>query len=134
MNDESEQERSISIGGGIQGHNVVIGSTQTVHGDLTITVGRLPAVSADLRETLQKQIEELIEAMKTVPASETKKVQEVKIAVEDAVSEANKKQPDKNRLEIRGEALKKAAQSLAEITPIVLKIASQVATTIMGII
>jgi len=133
MSNEAEKKPSISIGGGVKGQNVLIGSSQTVHGDLTITVGALPAASEDVRETLQKQIEQLIEALKTVPAEHTSKVQEVKMAAEDAVSEAAKEQPDKKRLEIRGESLKKAAENLASITPLVISIASQVAKTLMMI-
>lgn len=132
MNNE-QQKASVSIGGGVKGQNVVIGGTQTVHGDLSINVGSIPAASEDVREILEKQIEQLIEALKTVPADQTNKVQEVKMAAEDAVNEAAKAQPDKKRLEIRGESLKKAAETLASIAPTVLNIASQVATTLMKI-
>lgn len=133
MSSENQNSPSIDIGGGVKGQNVVIGSTQTVHGDLTITVGAMPAASEDVRATLQKQIEQLIEALKAAPAEQTDKVQEVKMAAEDAVSEATKEQPDKKRLEIRGENLKKAAENLAAIAPTVINIATQVAKTLMMI-
>lgn len=134
MNNESKPKASISIGGNVKGQNVLIDSTQTVHGDLTITVGSIPAASEDVRLTLQKQIEQLMEALKTVPVGETNKVQKVKMAAEDAVKEAMTEQPDKKRLEIRGAGLKEAAESLAAITPTVLNIAKQVAATIAGLV
>lgn len=133
INTEREQKPSIHIGGSVKGQNVVVGSTQTVQGNLTITVGSIPAASQDVREVLQKQIEQLVEVLKTVPADQTNKAQEVKMAAEDAVSEASKEQPDKKRLEVRGENLKKAAESLNSVTPVVFKIASQVAATLMMI-
>jgi hypothetical protein len=133
MKKNHEQKPSIGIGGNVEGQNIIIGGTQTIHGDLDINVGTIPAASGDIQETLKSQIEQLIEALKAVPAGETNKVQEVKIAAEDAVSEAEKEQPDKNRLKIRGESLKKAAENLASITPTVLSIASQVVATLMKI-
>ena len=133
MDNKSQSKPSISIGGNVKGENVLIDSTQTVHGDLTIAVGSIPGASEDVRQTLQKQIEQLMEALKAVPVGETNKVQEVKMAAEDAVKEAMTEQPNKKRLEIRGEGLKRAAESLAAITPTVLKIASQVAATIAGL-
>ena len=133
MHTQDEQRPSIHIGGGIKGQNVVIGSKQTVHGDLTITVGALPAASEDVREMLEKQIKQLSEALKTVPADKTNEVQQVKMAAEDVIHEAEQEQPDKNRLAIRGGILKKAAENLADITPTILKIASQIAETLMKI-
>jgi hypothetical protein len=42
MEYEARSPASISIGGQVSGQNVVIGGTQTVHGDLSIAVGTLP--------------------------------------------------------------------------------------------
>jgi hypothetical protein len=113
----------ISIGGSVSGQNVIIGGAQTVHGDLSITVGSLPAASADVRATLKAQAAEILAELAKQPADQTGAVQEVRMAVEDAVAEAEKPQPDKKRLEIRGENLKKAAENLAAVAPIAVKIA-----------
>lgn len=122
MNDE-QNKPSIHIGGNVSGQNVLIGSTQTVHGDLTITVGAMPAASEDVREALKQQIAELMAELEATPADQTDAVTEIKMAMEDAVAEADKPQPDKKRLQIRGEALVKAAKNLAKVAPIVVKIA-----------
>jgi hypothetical protein len=133
MSSTREPHPAVSIGGKVEGQNVVIGSTQNVHGDLTITVGPMPAGSEELRQTVQQQIEQLVEALKAVPAEHTDKVQEVKVAAEDAVGEATKDQPDKGRLRIRAESLRKAAENLGAIAPIVLDIAARLATTLQAI-
>jgi hypothetical protein len=114
---------NIQIGGNVSGQNVLIGGTQTVHGDLSITVGPMPAVSEDLRETIKTQVAEILAELEKQPADQTDAVQEVKMAVEDAVAEAEKLRPEKKRLEIRGESLKKAAENLAAVAPIAVKIA-----------
>jgi hypothetical protein len=133
INAEREQKPSIHIGGSVKGQNVVVGGTQSVQGNLTITVGSMPAASQDVREMLQRQIEQLVEALKTVPADQANEAQEVKMTAEDAVGEASKERPDKKRLELRGNNLKKAAESLNSVTPAVFNIASQVAATLMMI-
>ncbi len=122
MSDE-QSTPNIHIGGNVSGPNVLIGSTQTVHGNLTITVGAMPAAPEDVRETFKAQIAELLEELEKQPADQTGAVQEVKMAAEDAVAEAEKPQPDKKRLEIRGENLKKAAQNLLAVAPIAVEIA-----------
>jgi hypothetical protein len=113
----------IHIGGDVSGQNVVIGGRQTVHGDLSITVGAMPAASEDVRATLKTQVEELMAELEKQPAEHTDEVQEIKMAVEDALAEAEKAQPDKKRLEIRGENLKKAAENLLAVAPIAVEIA-----------
>lgn len=122
MTDDRDNS-NIRIGGSVSGQNVLIGSTQTIHGDLTITVGPTPAASEDVREMLKTQIAELLKELENQPADQTSAVQEVKIATEDAVAEMEKEKPDKKRLEIRGENLKKAAQNLLSVAPIAVKIA-----------
>ena len=114
---------SIHIGGNVSGQNVLIGSTQTIHCDLSIKVGPMTAAAEDVRETLKAQITELLAELEKQPADQTDAVQEVKLAAEDAVAEADKPQPDKKRLEIRGENLKKAAKNLLSVAPIAVKIA-----------
>lgn len=116
-------DKSIHINGGVSGGNILIGSKQTVHGNLSIQVGSLPAASDDVREMLKQQIAELMAALEKVPADQTKAVQEVKMAAEDAVTEAEKPQPDKQRLEIRGDKLKQAAENLLAVAPIAVQIA-----------
>jgi hypothetical protein len=122
MSDESNKP-NIHIGGDVKGKNVIIGSTQTIHGDLTISMGGMPAASEDVRETLQAQIKDLLAELEKQSAEHTDQVQEIKLAAEDAVTEADKPEPDKQRLQIRGENLVKAAKNLLAVAPIAVKIA-----------
>jgi hypothetical protein len=122
MSDENKTP-GIHIGGKISGQNVVIGSTQTIHGDLRITVGALPAASEDVRKRLETEIADLVAALEKLPKEQSEQVAEVKMAADDAVEEANKPTPDPKRLQIRGENLKKAAMNLLAVAPIAAKIA-----------
>lgn len=122
MNDEQKQS-NISIGGDVSGQNVVIGGTQTVHGNLTITVGALPAASESVRETLKTQFAELLAELEKQSTTHTRDVKEVKMAAEDAIAEADKPEPDKERLQIRGDKLIEAARNLATVAPIAVQIA-----------
>lgn len=124
---------SISVGGNVEGQNVVIGGTQSVHGNLTITVGALPAAPEDVRLSLQDQVAKLAALLEVIPPEHADEVQEVKVAAEDAVAEAAKEQPDKNRLRLRGDLLKKAVEELSAIAPALSTIAVQIATTIAKI-
>ena len=126
-------EPGIRIGGGVQGQNVVVGGRQTVHGDLTITVGAMPAAPEDVRASIEDLVRRLVASLEDVPQEHSEAVQEVRLAAEDAISEAEREQPDGQRLQTRGNALKRAAESLAVIAPTVLNLAAQVAMTIRTI-
>lgn len=130
MEPTTRPDSSVHINGGVTGQNVVIGSTQTVHGDLSIQVGTLPAWPPDARATLQQLVAQLTEALSQVPPERRDDVQDVRLATEDAVAEADNEQPDVERLERRSSALKRAAERLADIAPAVLSLATQVAAAI----
>jgi hypothetical protein len=119
---------SVSIGGSVKGQNVVISGSQTVHGDLNITKGTAPQESA--RETLRRRVERLLDALESLPAVREGGADEVRMAVEDALDEAAKEQPDKRRLEVRAETLRKAAERLAALSPDAYRLALQIASTL----
>lgn len=122
MNNDNKKT-TIHIGGNVSGQNINIGSTQTIHGDLTISVSSIPAASQDIRDLLKSQIAQLTGELEKQPENKTREVKEVKMAVEDAVDEAGKPQPDKERLQIRGDKLIEAAKNLAAVAPIAVQIA-----------
>jgi hypothetical protein len=130
MENEARPPASISIGGQVSGQNVVIGGTQTVHGDLSIAVGALPNASDDGRESLEAQVAQLISALQGVPADRTEDVQDVRMATQDAITEAGQENPDGEQLRRRGRAIVRAAQRLADIAPAVLTLATQIAATV----
>ena len=90
---------------------------------MSINVGALPAASEDVRKRLKAEIADLLATLEKAPKEHTDQVIEVKVAVEDAVEEANKPKPDAKRLQIRGDNLKKAAVNLLAVAPIAVKIA-----------
>jgi hypothetical protein len=127
-----EKRPSITTGD-VKGANVLIGSKQTVHGDLSIHIVRIPNAPMDLQQRLANEIAELVDALRTVPGTHADKAQEVRVAAEDAVREVSQPQRDKTRIEIRKGGLIKAAEALKAITPAVLTVAYKVASTIAGI-
>jgi len=56
----------IHIGVGVEGQMAIIGSTQTVYGNLSTAVGSSSAVSEDMCPEPQQQIAQLLEALETV--------------------------------------------------------------------
>lgn len=107
----------------IEGANIIVGSSQTVHGDLTIKVGAIAAASEDVRKRINELFSQLMTELEKISEDKAKEVKAVKIAAEDAVSEANRPEPDKDRLEIRGDALVQAAKNLLSVAPIAVQIA-----------
>jgi hypothetical protein len=121
-------EPSIYIGESVKGQNVVIGGSQTVHGNLNITMGTAAQESA--RETLRRRAEQLLDALEMLPSVPDGGADEVRMAVEDALDEASREVPNKRRLEVRAETLRKAAERLAALSPDVYRLALQVASTL----
>ncbi len=110
---------SISIGGNVSGGNVNIGGSQTFHDNVTINMNAISA-SEDHRQELAALVEQLNAALATLPQEDAEVIETL---AQDAVNEASKDKPNKRLLEIKGENLKKAAENLATVAPIVVKIA-----------
>lgn len=124
MSDEkkNDDERSINIGGHVEGNIVEIGGSQTFQGNVTINAGATDN-NAEVEKQLNEQVAALTAELDKLKADHAAEVEEVKLALEDAIAEAQKEEPDKRRLEIRGENLKKAAENLATVAPIAVQIA-----------
>lgn len=120
---------SVHIGGSVKGQNVLIGGSQTVGGDLNITKGTAAEESA--LETLRQRVERLLDALERLPAVPEGGADEVRMAAEDALEEASRERPDKRRLAVRAETLRKAAERLISLSPDVYQLALQVASTLM---
>lgn len=76
--------------------------------------------------TLDDLLSQLSEALGSVPEEQKEDVEAVSVLTEDLVESGKQEKPNKRLLEIKGESLKAAAQNLAEVTPTVLAIASQI--------
>lgn len=83
------------------------------------------------QEALDDLLSKLSEALGTVPEEQKEDVEAISVLTEDLVESGKQEKPNKRLLEIKGESLKAAAQNLAEVTPIVLTIASQIVKYIL---
>jgi hypothetical protein len=123
--EEDNGKSNIRIGGNVSGGIVQLGGTSTNYGDVkvTFTQNNMLAAGEDVRQQLETQINQLMAELEKLKAENPDEVEEVDLAVQDAVNEAQQEKPDKKRLEIRGKNLMKAAKNLAAVAPIAVQIA-----------
>jgi tetratricopeptide (TPR) repeat protein len=140
MSDDKNQE--ININAPIQAGNALIGSSQEVHGNVTITVGDMTQTiqggnaSEDDKVTLEKLVEELRQALASVPATHEKEGKKVVKRTEELVSEVSEPEIDADGVESKAGLLKKAAEDIKGAMPAVLAIATQIivhATKMAGV-
>lgn len=127
-------EPSVHVEGGVKSQNLVIGGSQTVHGNLTIRVGALPAASQEDARTLQELLQHMSDLLNAVPAEHAAEAYEVTLAAEDAVGELERETPDPERVNARLGALRRAAERLGAVAPAALATIEQVAKTISAIV
>lgn len=121
---KSRGNNKISIGGNVTGANVNIGGTQTFHGAVHINYGIIPETLSDpALSELKAHLGELESALKTISPEYADDVELVQECANEIATEVSKEQPRKKKLEISGESLKKAAENLASVAPIAVKIA-----------
>jgi hypothetical protein len=113
---------SVTIKGNVNAANVNFGE-QEFHGAVTFTFNGAPSASEDVAAQLKTLYQQLADALAQVPAEQARDVKEVHMAAEDALAETEKEQPDKERLQIRGDKLIAAAKNLAAVAPIAVQIA-----------
>jgi len=128
------QQPSVHVEGGVKGENVVIGGSQTVHGDLTITVGALPTASPQDARTLEELLHQLSDLLNAVPPEHAAEAYDVTVAAQDAIGELQSDSPDPRRMNARLAALKRAAERLGAVAPPILATIEQVAKTISAIV
>jgi uncharacterized protein YyaL (SSP411 family) len=98
------------------------------------TVGRLPDADPSTKAELDKLISKLDEALQQVPPDKAEDAEAVAQSAEALVETASQEKPNKTMVEITGEGLKKAAQNLADVAPIVLTIATQIVDTVVKLV
>jgi hypothetical protein len=128
-------DKPININGSnITGGNVNIGGSQTVSGDVSVTlqgvtntISNLNAAE-DQKAALQALFTQLESALKTYAASHPAEVTQIAKRAKDAVEEAASTTPDKESLAAKTTLLKSAANNIREVMPAVFGIA----VTIVG--
>lgn len=127
MDDNKKNE--ININAPVTGINNVIGGQQSIEGDqhienVTIQYGSIPDAPADSPlGKLKAQLAELETALNSVPAEQVEAAKAVEKLANVITEEAKEPSPNKTLLTVSGEGLKKAAENLATVAPIAVKIA-----------
>ncbi|MBK9709726.1 MAG: hypothetical protein IPO81_00070 [Kouleothrix sp.] len=101
--------------------------------NVTQTIGGMPGDEAAKNE-LKQLMAELATALQQAPADKAQDAEAVAKRAEVAIAEAAKPKPDKEDVAYSLSRLKKAAENLGQVLPIVVTIAGKIATQIMGLI
>lgn len=120
----------ITISGNIQNSILNIKSTLT---NVQQSVGSIPTGDEAARQELQSLIERLSQTLQSVPDNQKEQAEAVAVSAQTFVETAKADKPNKTLLQISGEGLKKAAESLADVAPAVVGIAGQVIALVMRI-
>lgn len=119
----NQSHHDIQFGGNVSGGNVNIGGKQTFHGDVNIRYNALPsAPSGSPVVELKALLQELEAALRKEPADKAEDAALIQEYANEIAEEVAKEAPRKKKLEITGENLKKAAENLLAVSPIVAKI------------
>lgn len=123
-----DNPRVTNIEGDIQAGSYVNGD-QVIGGDYTVNAqgmvqnNRLTGEGMEVLETL---LEQLRAELAKVPSEHAPEAQYVEQKADQVVAEATSANPKWWQIQIEGEALRKAAENLRDVTPIVLTIAGQI--------
>jgi septal ring factor EnvC (AmiA/AmiB activator) len=117
-----------SMSGDFRGAFINIKSTLT---NVQQSIGDISTDDLDTRKELEKLIEQLNDALQKIPVEKQDDAQAVAETAKALVDVAKAEKPNKTMLEITGEGLKKAAQNLSDVMPVLLPLASQIVMTVM---
>jgi type VI protein secretion system component VasK len=108
--------------------------TQIGHSTGNITINNkatIPSATDDDQQKLERLLTELQQALKTVEADHPDDAKDVADMANELVKTAQAEKPNPAMLQIRAEGLKQAAQTLKDVAPTVLAIATQVVAHIL---
>jgi chromosome segregation ATPase len=117
-----------NLSGDFRGAIVNIKSTLT---NVQQSIGEIHTTDEMTRKELEALIEQLSEALQTVPAEKQEQAEAVAETAKVLVETAKAEKPNKTMLQISGEGLKQAAQNLAGVLPTVVTIASQIVMSVI---
>lgn len=90
------------------------------------TVGEIHSDDTASKQDLQKLIQQLSTELEKTPPDKHEDAEAVAVTANSLVEEAKAPQPNRTMLQITGEGLKQAAKNLADVTPTILEIATQI--------
>ena len=120
-----------NMSGDFRGAIINIKSTLT---NVQQSVGDIRTDDQNARKELEKLIGQLSEALQKVPEESQEQAQAVAETAKVLVDTAKAEKPNKTMVQITGEGLKQAAQNLAEVMPVVVTIAGQIALTVAKLV
>lgn len=120
-----------NMSGDFRGAIINIKSTLT---DVQQSVGEIHTDDQDSRKELERLIGQLSEALQNVPGENQEQAQAVAETAKVLVDTAKADKPNKTMIKITGEGLKQAAQHLAGVMPVVVKLAGQIAATVGNLV
>lgn len=134
----SKDRQNINISGStIQGVISNIGGSQTFQQSMTITMGNISSTVGSMntpeneKEALRELIAKLEAAFEQVPTAQQADAEKIAKRVKDAVEEVSAEKPDHEVVEAKVNLLKKAAENVREVMPIVAEIAINIATHLL---
>jgi hypothetical protein len=93
----------------------------------------LAQAHADDKVELEQLIKQLEAELNKLPTDHQEDAETVAELTQDLVEEAGKEKPKKGKLEITAEGLKKAAQNLANVAPLIGEIAGKIVIKLLMI-
>lgn len=120
-----------NMSGDFRGAIINIKSTLT---NVQQSVGDIRTDDQNARKELEKLIGQLSEALQKVPEKNQEHAQAVAETAKVLVDTAKAEKPNKTMVQITGDGLKQAAQNLADVMPVVVTIAGQIALTVAKLI
>jgi hypothetical protein len=97
------------------------------------TIDTIPSADISVKDELRRLVDQLDEELQKVPPENSEEAEAVAVSAKVLVESVNKEKPNKVMTQVSAEGLKQAAKNLAAVTPMVLKIATQIADTIMKV-
>lgn len=95
------------------------------------TVNNIATEDVGVRTELSQLIDQLKALLEKVPEPRLQEAEAVALTAKDLVDQATSARPNQTLLQIKGEGLKRAAETLADILPTVLSIATRIVTDVM---
>jgi len=92
------------------------------------SIQAIPTANADDKAKLEELVTELMGALEGLPPAKAEQAEAVAQQTQALVEEAKKEKPNKTMLGITANGLKQAAETVADVAPKVLQVATQIVT------
>ncbi len=98
------------------------------------TIGQMQTDDTDTKQELQRLVQQLSDELEKTPPEKKEAAEAVSATAKVLVEQAKAEKPNHTMIQITGEGLKQAAKNLADVTPVVLSIATQIVLAISRIV